>query len=152
MPGAISPWPVLHIGLQGRTVKTLQLLLRAHGRDVVVDGIFGAQTDAAVSGFQTIKGLPASGIVDADTWKALIVPVGKGSNGDAVRSVQEELGCGSDCADSTQGLQIDGIFGPKTVAAILLFQQALPNIRALPVDGTVDPLAWQAWVSGMLAC
>ena len=152
MPGAISPWPVLHIGQQGHTVKTLQLLLRAHGRDVVVDGIFGPQTDAAVSGFQTIKGLPASGIVDADTWKALIVPVGKGSNGDAVRSVQEELGCRRDCPDSTQWLQIDGIFGPKTVAAILLFQQALPNIRALQVDGTVDPLAWQAWVSGMLAC
>jgi len=49
MPGAISPWPVLHIGLQGRTVKTLQLLLRAHGRDVVADGVFGPQTDAAVS-------------------------------------------------------------------------------------------------------
>jgi peptidoglycan hydrolase-like protein with peptidoglycan-binding domain len=153
MPGAISPWPVLHIGQQGRTVRTLQLLLRAHGRDVVVDGIFGAQTDAAVSGFQTIKGLPASGIVDADTWKALIVPVGKGSNGDAVRSVQEELGCRNDCPDSTQELQIDGIFGPKTVGTVLLFQQALSRtIPALPVDGSVDPLAWQALVSGMLAC
>ncbi len=96
MPGAISPWPVLHIGLQGRTVKTLQLLLRAHGRDVVADGVFGPQTDAAVSGFQTIKGLPASGIVDADTWKVLIVPVGEGGSGDAVRSVQEELGCRND--------------------------------------------------------
>lgn len=153
MAGAISPWPVLHIGLQGRTVKTLQLLLRAHGRDVVADGVFGPQTDAAVSGFQTIKGLPASGIVDADTWKVLIVPVGEGSSGDAVRSVQEELGCRNDCPDSTQGLQIDGIFGPKTVGTVLFFQQALSRtIPALPVDGSVDPLTWQALVSGMLAC
>lgn len=55
--------------------------------------------------------------------------------------------------DSTQGLQIDGIFGPKTVGTVLFFQQALSRtIPALPVDGSVDPLTWQALVSGMLAC
>lgn len=126
-------------------------MLRAHGRDVVVDGIFGPQTDAAVTGFQIINGLPASGIVDAETWKALIVPVGKGSSGDAVRSVQEELGCRNGCRDSNHGLQIDGVFGPETANTVLVFQQALSgNIPALPVDGSVDPLTWQALVSGML--
>ena len=91
MPGSLSPWPVVHVGQQGHPVKTLQLLLRARGYSIAVDGVFGPQTDAAVKAFQTSKGVPANGIVDADTWKALIVLVKKGSSGDAVRGVQEEF-------------------------------------------------------------
>lgn len=152
MPGGLSPWPVIHIGQQGHPVKTLQLLLRAHGHNVAVDGIFGPQTDAAVTGFQTIKGLPASGIVDADTWKALIVSVKKGSNGDAVRGVQEEFQFRNGSGDPNQGLQIDGIFGPKTASTVLGFQHALSlDIPAVTVDGVVGPVTWQALVSGMLA-
>ena len=42
---------------------------------------------------------------------------------------------------------------PKTVGAVLFFQQALSRtIPALPVNGSVDPLTWRALVSGMLAC
>lgn len=137
MPGGLSPWPVIHIGQQGHPVKTLQLLLRAHGHNVAVDGIFGPQTDAAVTGFQTIKGLPASG---------------KGSNGDAVRGVQEKFQFRNGSGDPNQGLQIDGIFGPKTASTVLGFQHALSlDIPAVTVDGVVGPVTWQALVSGMLA-
>ena len=49
-PARISPWPVVKNGSNAHPVKTLQYLLRARGHSVVVDGVFGPQTEAAVSG------------------------------------------------------------------------------------------------------
>jgi peptidoglycan hydrolase-like protein with peptidoglycan-binding domain len=152
MPGSLSPWPVVQIGQQGHPVKTLQLMLGARGHNIAVDGIFGPQTDAAVKAFQTGKGLPANGIVDVNTWKALIVLVKQGSKGDAVRGVQEEFQFRNGSGDPSQGLQVDGIFGPKTDSTVRGFQQALSlDIPAVVVDGIVGPVTWQALVSGMLS-
>jgi peptidoglycan hydrolase-like protein with peptidoglycan-binding domain len=44
-------------------------------------------------------------------------------------------------------LTVDGIFGPKTEAAVEGFQTT-DQIR---VDGIVGPLTWRALVSGMLS-
>ena len=44
-------------------------------------------------------------------------------------------------------LHVDGIFGPKTATAVRSFQQAL----GITVDGIVGPLTWRALVSGMLS-
>jgi peptidoglycan hydrolase-like protein with peptidoglycan-binding domain len=49
----------------------LQQRLAALGYPVTADGSFGPGTKAAVIQFQTSKGLPATGVVDAATWKAL---------------------------------------------------------------------------------
>ena len=47
---------------------------------------------------------------------------------------------------------VDGIFGPKTDAAVRGFQQALhQDIPSVTVDGIVGPVTWQALVSGMLS-
>jgi peptidoglycan hydrolase-like protein with peptidoglycan-binding domain len=47
---------------------------------------------------------------------------------------------------------VDGIFGPKTDAAVRGFQQALhQDIPSVAVDGIVGPVTWQALVSGMLS-
>jgi peptidoglycan hydrolase-like protein with peptidoglycan-binding domain len=66
----ISPWPLARKGDQQHPVQTLQYLLRAHGHNLTVDGIFGPGTDAAVRAFQQQKGLAVDGIVGRNTWSA----------------------------------------------------------------------------------
>ena len=143
----IQPWPLVRRGANGHPVRTLQHLLRAHGQQVSVDGIFGPLTEAAVKAVQTASGLTADGIVGPLTWPRLITQVRRGDRGDAVRGVQEEFQFRNLSGDPSQGLQIDGIFGPKTDEAVRGFQQAL----GLSVDGIVGPLTRRALVSGMLA-
>ena len=91
MPGSLSPWPEVKIGSNGHPIQTLQYLLRARGHNVVVDGAFGPQTEAAVKAFQASRGSAANGIVDPNTWAALVVEVKKGRQGEAVKGVQEEF-------------------------------------------------------------
>ena len=149
---AISPWPLVRKGDQHHPVETLQYLLRARGHTVTVDGIFGPNTDAAVRAFQQQKSLAVDGIVGPNTWSALIVTVRQGSTGDAVRGVQEEFQFRNLSGDPSKGPQIDGIFGPKTDAAVRGFQQALhQDIPSVTVDGIVGPVTWQALISGMLS-
>jgi peptidoglycan hydrolase-like protein with peptidoglycan-binding domain len=150
--GTLSPWPLSGKGDQQHPVQTLQHLLRARGHTVAVDGIFGPQTDAAVRAFQQQKSLAVDGIVGPLTWSALIITVRQGSTGDAVRGVQEEFQVRNLSGDPSKGLQIDGVFGPMTDAAVRGFQQALhQDIPSVAVDGIVGPVTWQALVSGMLS-
>ena len=152
MAGQLSPWPVVRKGDQNHPVRTLQDLLRARGHSVAVDGIFGPATDAAVRAFQQEKHLAVDGVVGPITWAALVVTVRLGNTGDAVRGVQEEFQFRNLSGDPNKGLQVDGIFGPKTDAAVRGFQQALhQEIPSVTVDGIVGPVTWQALVSGMLS-
>jgi peptidoglycan hydrolase-like protein with peptidoglycan-binding domain len=149
---AISPWPLVREGDEQHPVQTLQYLLRARGHNLTVDGIFGPVTAAAVRAFQQQEGLAVDGIVGPVTWSALIITVRQGSQGDAVRGVQEEFQFRNLSGDPNQGLQVDGIFGPQTDAAVRGFQQALhQDIPSVAVDGIVGPVTWQALVSGMLS-
>jgi peptidoglycan hydrolase-like protein with peptidoglycan-binding domain len=152
MSGSISPWPVVKNGSNGHPIKTLQYLLRARGQSVAIDGVFGPHTEAAVKAFQASRGLAADGIVGPMTWVAIVVQVKKGSQGDAVRGVQEEFQFRNLSGDPSNGPQVDGIFGPRTDAAVRGFQQALSlDIPSVKVDGIVGPVTWQALVSGMLS-
>jgi peptidoglycan hydrolase-like protein with peptidoglycan-binding domain len=147
-------WPLLRQGQQApgplavEPVRSLQYLLQHHGRgEVVVDGIFGPITAAAVRDFQQSAGLIVDGIVGNQTWPALIVQVQQGSDGDAVRGVQSQFQARNLSGDPSKGLQVDGIFGPKTDAAVRGFQKA----AGLVVDGIVGPLTWNALLNGALA-
>jgi len=150
MSGTLSPWPVVQNGNQGHPIRALQFLLRAHGHNLAVDGMFGPATEAAVKAFQTGKGMTADGIVTPQTWSALIIQVKKGSYGDAVRGVQEEFQFRS--GEPGKGLKVDGIFGPQTDSTVRGFQHALSlDLPSVIVDGIVGPVTWQALVSGMLS-
>ena len=152
MFGSISPWPVVKSGASEHPIKTLQYLLQARGHSIVVDGVFGPNTGAAVEAFQANHGLTADGIVAPITWTTLVVQVKKGSQDDAVRGVQEEFQFRNLSGDPSNGLQVDGIFGPATDAAVRGFQQALSlDIPSVTVDGIAGPVTWQALVSGMLS-
>jgi peptidoglycan hydrolase-like protein with peptidoglycan-binding domain len=152
MADSIPPFPLARQGARDHPVRTLQHLLRARGKSVAVDGIFGPRTDAAVRAFQQEKGLAVDGIVGPRTWSALIVTVRRGSEGDAVRGVQEEFQFRNLSGDPSKGLQIDGVFGPKTEQAVRGFQQALSgDFPEVTVDGIVGPVTWRALVSGLLA-
>ena len=152
MAESILPWPLVGKGHPEHPVRTMQYLLRARGHQLEVDGVFGPKTDAAVRAFQTAEGLSVDGVVGPRTWSALVVQVKKGSRGDAVRGVQEEFQFRNGTGDPSQGVQIDGIFGPQTDEAVRGFQKALSlDYPEVAVDGIVGPITWRALVSGMLA-
>lgn len=146
-PKQTSCWPLVKRPTQQFPVRPLQQLLRARNHPVAVDGIFGPKTQAAVKAFQQEKGLAADGIVGPKTWPKLIVTVKKGSTGDAVRGVQEVMAFHDQSGNEGGGVQIDGIFGPRTDAFVRGFQGALD----ITLDGIVGPVTWRALVSGMLS-
>jgi peptidoglycan hydrolase-like protein with peptidoglycan-binding domain len=94
--------------------------------------------------------MTADGIVNPQTWSALIIQVEKGSYGDAFRGVQEEFQFRA--GEPGKGLKVDGIFGPQTDSTARGFQHALSlDIPSVVVDGIVGTVTWQALVSGMLS-
>ena len=54
--------------------------------------------------------------------------------------------------DRGHHVTVDGIFGPKTEAAVEQFQIAdQSHVDGITVDGIVGPVTWRALVSGMLS-
>lgn len=74
--GVPASWPGqdLTIGSEGSKVRQMQEQLNRIGQvytaipKIAVDGTYGAATAEAVKQFQTIFGLPATGVVDYPTW------------------------------------------------------------------------------------
>jgi peptidoglycan hydrolase-like protein with peptidoglycan-binding domain len=151
---ALQPWPVLSQGPNSAwppvTVRSLQYLLNARGARLVVDGLFGPQTKSAVVAFQRSRGLLATGVVTASTWLSLIITVQQGSTGPAVRAVQDQINFRN--LRNGHTLNVDGIFGPQTRAAVISFQQGMAlEIPGFLVDGIVGPMTWQALITEALS-
>lgn len=151
-PGTGLPQQVRR-GDRGSAVRQAQTRLNAHGADpaLVVDGIFGEKTDKATRLFQRHKGLSADGIIGPKTWRALLARpdpeekplpdcpmLRRGSRGATVKSLQELLN------RRGETLALDGIFGPKTEAAVKRFQRS----AGLTNDGVVGPRTWAALLQG----
>lgn len=71
---AVGTWPILRQGVGNSpvAVRSLHYLLDAHGAGLILDGIFGPRTNAAVRTYQGSHGLVVDGIVGPQTWQALI--------------------------------------------------------------------------------
>jgi len=130
-----------------------------------IDGIFGTRTEATVRAFQDIFGLDADGIVGKATWYAIVrlytavtslselrslgqqfysinwSPPGGlqvGDSGEKVRLLQYMLSVLSAHIPSIPPLNIDGIYGPATRAAVLAAQRRFN----LPETGSVGAQTW----------
>jgi murein DD-endopeptidase MepM/ murein hydrolase activator NlpD len=144
-------------GNRGNNVIAVQKALVAAGLQVKggIDGQFGSGTTATISAFQTAKGLPATGILDANTAAALglIAPTttvppttapaavqaksvtvttlpARGTRGDDVVIVQKAL----IAAGIPVKGGVDGIFGAATAVALQKFQTA----QNIAITGKLD--------------
>jgi N-acetylmuramoyl-L-alanine amidase len=124
-------------------VRDVQRRLARLGFDVGDDegGHYGAGTEKAVRLFQEQRGLRADGIFGTQTWSSLVEAGYRLGDrllyirspmlrGDDVSELQEHLGTlGFDAG------RVDGIFGPRTVAALEEFQRN----SGLTIDGVCGP-------------
>ncbi|HEY4347498.1 MAG TPA: peptidoglycan-binding protein [Gaiellaceae bacterium] len=78
---AAAGFPDLHLnaplkrGSTAGQVKLVQGWLTLHGFKLPISGSFGPATEAQVNAFQTSRSLPATGIVEAKTYRALVQPM-----------------------------------------------------------------------------
>lgn len=130
-----------------------------------IDGIFGSRTAASVQAFQQIFGLTADGIVGPATWYEIVrlytavtslselrsegqqfyainwtAPnaLSVGDTGEKVRLLQYMLSVLSSYIPEIPPLEVDGIFGSRTRAAVLAAQRRFN----LPETGSVDSVTW----------
>jgi peptidoglycan hydrolase-like protein with peptidoglycan-binding domain len=116
-----------------------------------VDGRYGAGTARAVATWQRAHSLTGSGVVRADSWRALLraykpttpivrsanpltpyktVVLRYGSRGPAVVALQKAL----------RVTPVSGWFGPTTRTAVINLQRR----HRLPATGVVDYRTWKA--------
>jgi len=131
-------WPTVRRGDTGPRVASIQYLLNARiGSHLAATGFFGPRTEIDVKTFQRRFGLRPTGVVRSRTWEKLIVSVWRGQTGQAVTAVQVQLRYSYGYI-----IVVDGIFGPRTEAAVKAFQRRF-GLRA---DGIVGPFTWHALI------
>ena len=129
------------------------------------DGIFGPRTQSAVTAFQRIFGLTPDGIVGPATWYEIVRlytavtrlselrsqgqqfyainwsppnALQSGSSGEKVRLLQYMLSVLSSYIPYIPPVEVDGIYGTATRAAVLAAQRQF----RLPETGVVDATTW----------
>ena len=149
-------------------VRSLQTMLRVIAQEdktqpsVVPDGIYGEQTQGAVSVFQRNHGLPPTGITDQATWEAIYavyVPamvsigpaqplelilepgqvIGRGSRDPNVYVIQAVLQVLSDAYASISPPGMSGVLDEATSQSLSSFQE----LSGLPASGTLDKMTWK---------
>ncbi|WP_258718609.1 N-acetylmuramoyl-L-alanine amidase [Saccharopolyspora gloriosae] len=135
-------WPLLRPESAGPVVSALQLLLRAQGSGVVVNGVFDAATEDAVAGFRRVRGVAGAScfatrvvepvVFGGGDWARLVPVLGVDAGGDAVRAVQVLL--------TARGVHSgeQGRFGVRTAGAVRELQAA----HGLRVTGVCDRETW----------
>ena len=172
--GITSSYPgtPLRRGTSGPGVVTVQVMLNRISQNYPaipkvssVDGIFGAQTEAAVRRFQEIINLTADGIVGRATWYALVRyyvavtrlaelrsqgqrfynnswattdPINQGDRGVKVEHLQYMLSVLAAYIPEIPEIAVDGVFGPATRNAVIAAQRRF----GLPQTGIVNAATW----------
>jgi peptidoglycan hydrolase-like protein with peptidoglycan-binding domain len=111
----MSQWGSKYLGDQG--YSTIEILRYYYGSSMYINTA------------EEISGIPAS-------WPRYDLTVG--SRGDKVRQIQSELARISKSYPAIPTITADGIYGPKTKAAVEKFQE----VFSLPVTGTIDYRTW----------
>jgi peptidoglycan hydrolase-like protein with peptidoglycan-binding domain len=133
----LKHYPVLHPGAHRPAVRTLQCVLNDDGfGPVVVDGVYGPQTRAAVrrveSGFEGPS--PHPGRINNGFWVLLFgqhLPdrnLRSGQHGPAIRTLQRALRAAGG------RLPVNATFGPRTKTVVRHYQRS----QGAPVTGIVD--------------
>ena len=172
--GITSSYPgiALRRGFSGPSVVVVQASLNRISQNYPsipkispVDGIFGAQTEAAVRRFQEVFDLEPDGVVGKATWYALVRiytavtslselrsqgqrfysiswattnPIRRGDTGVKVEHLQYMLSVLSAYIQEIPPLTVDGIFGAATENAVLAAQRRF----GLPQTGVVNAETW----------
>ncbi len=173
--GVTSSYPCnpLRRGYSGPSVAVIQTELNRISQSYPaipkispVDGIFGAQTEAAVKKFQEVFGLTVDGIVGRATWYALVRyytavtslselrsqgqkfysiswantnPIDFGDRGVRVEHLQYMLSVLGAYIPEIPDIAVDGIFGPATQNAVIAAQRWL----GIPQTGSVNNETWE---------
>ena len=166
------PGTPLRRGTTGPSVVVIQVSLNRISQNYPaipkisnVDGIFGAQTEAAVRKFQEVFNLDVDGVVGRATWYALVRyytavtalselrsqgqrfyanswattnPIEQGDRGIKVEHLQYMLSVLSAYIPEIPPIQVDGLFGTATRNAVLAAQRRF----GLPQTGIVNAETW----------
>ena len=178
--GESFPGITLRLGENGEDVRTIQNRLNRISTNYPnipkvypADGVFDADTEAAVRAFQRQFNLTPDGLVGRATWYRIAFVynnvkrlselnsegltleeisrqypelLSEGMSGVSVRLLQYFLAIAGEYYDALprwSAAQLDGIFGPQTRSAVEAYQRML----GLPVTGAVDRATWNALVS-----
>lgn len=159
------PGTALRVGSRGESVRLMQNYLNAISAvypsvpSVVADGVFGANTQAAVIAFQRLFNLTPDGVIGALTWDAIIsvynnlsgqttpafpgTALRVGSRGSEVQFMQTYLNAISKVFPVIPSLTADGIFGTGTQSSVMAFQR----LFGLTPDGVIGRITWDKIVS-----
>ncbi|MBQ0010999.1 MAG: peptidoglycan-binding protein [Ruminococcus sp.] len=158
----------LEPGSSGIGVTTVQYYLRVIATfnplipDVELTGYYGDETTEAVSAFQSVYGIPVTGIVDEETWDSMFdvyyglvssltenevgvvgIPfpgryLRLGSAGDDVTALQTYINAASQLYGQIPEIPVTGVFDENTRDAMY----AVQALFDLPISGVVGPVAW----------
>lgn len=170
------PKDILFEVIDGQVIPRIQLVqyflnvLSAYYDSMLpvdINGILDLNTTDSIINFQKTMGLPATGLLDQETWEAMyrsvlgiirVLPptavalpafifpgivTEEGSSGPEVFILQELLSYISTVVSVIPNVDSDGIFGPETKNAVIAFQ----NLYGIEADGIVDEETWNKIVS-----
>jgi peptidoglycan hydrolase-like protein with peptidoglycan-binding domain len=159
----------LSVGAEGTNVSTIQYYLAVIGAyyervsPVEITGYFGTKTELSVKSFQSVFGLPETGIVNRTTWNEIYrayegilnsIPIDtevstvlypniilkEGISNEYVKVLQQYLTYLSQTYSNIPAVNDTGYFGSLTKASVIAFQKMF----GLQPNGVVGSTTWDA--------